>query len=133
MKNIQNYEAPKYNESKGAEPQYRKIDEGIYECREEDEILYVSSLSFEQEEEYEEGGSAADISQYPLEDILDRFYCHISDFYEELNHESSAVCYLEFASGCEEDVRNLRSIIGKHVYNQEYEENGQIYVRLVIE
>lgn len=45
-----------------------------------------------------EGDNAGNISQYPLEDILDEFYCYISDFYEDLNISSSQTCFLEFAS-----------------------------------
>lgn len=42
-------------------------------------------------------------------------------------------CYLEFAAPDVDDIRNLRSIIGRHVYNKEVEESGNIYTRLVIE
>lgn len=62
--------------------------------------------------------SAAEISQYPPEDILDEFGCWISDFYYDLNTEDSTVCYQEFASGTQEEIKNLRSIIGKHVYEK---------------
>lgn len=137
MKNIENYVAKKYVKtgilSMFQKSGYRKIEEGIYEYKQEHETLYVTSLSFVQEPEYEEGEFANEISQYPLEDILDKFYCHISDFYEELNLPGSKTCYLEFAAMSIEDIRNLRSIIGKHVYNKEYEENGKTYVKLVIE
>ena len=125
MKEIKNYNASKYENE-----EYKMLEEGIYETLDEDdEVLYVTSLSFVQEPELEEGENAADISQYPLEDILDKFYCHISDFYEELNSEASQVCYQEFASPELVDVQNLRSIIGKHVYNKE---EGEI-VKLIIE
>ena len=129
MKNIKNYDAEKYV----ASDDYKEREQGIYEYRREDETLYVTSLSFEQEPEYEEGTSAEAISQYPLEDLLDEFYCHISDFYEKWNVSDSNTCYLEFAAMDIEDIRNLRGIIGKHVYNKEYEEDGKTYVKLVIE
>ena len=77
----------------------------------------------------EEGSHAAEISQYPLEDILDEFLCHISDFYEDLNTEQSQVCVQEFASPDLEDIRKLRTIIGKHVFNKEIDG----YIKLVIE
>ena len=125
MKEINNYDASKYDTEA-----YKKLEEGIYVTMDEDdEELYVTSLSFVQEPELGEGENAADISQYPLEDILDKFYCHISDFYEELNSEDSQVCYQEFGSPDLQDVQNLRSIIGKHVYNRE---EGEI-VKLIIE
>lgn len=125
MKEIKNYNAEKYENE-----EYKKLEEGIYETMDEDdEALYVTSLSFVQEPELGEGENAADISQYPLEDLLDKFYCHISDFYEALNTEDSQVCYQEFASPELVDVQNLRSIIGKHVFNRE---EGEL-VKLVIE
>lgn len=137
MKNIKNYEADKYLNagrlSLFRKQKYTKIEQGIYEYKREDELLYVTSLSFEQEPEFKEGESAEEISQYPLEDILDKFYCHISDFYEKLNVSGSRICYLEFAAADIEDIKNLRSIIGKHVYNKEYEKEGKIHVKLVID
>ena len=115
MKEIKNYHADKYDTEA-----YKLLEEGIYETMDEDdEVLYVTSLSFVQEPELSEGENAADISQYPLEDLMDKFYCHVSDFYEELNHADSQICYQEFASPELVDVQNLRSIIGKHVYNRE--------------
>ena len=124
MKQIENYRAQKYENST-----YSPVEEGIYKLEQDGKILYVTSLSFVQEPELEEGSSASEISQYPLEDILDRFYCHISDFYEDLNSEQSQICYQEFAAPDLEDVRKLRTIIGKHVYNKEVEG----YIKLIIE
>ena len=51
--------------------------------------------------------------------MLDEFFCHVSDFYEELNTTDSETCYLEFAAPDLDDVKKLRSIIGKHVYNKD--------------
>lgn len=93
------------------------------------EEIYVTSLSFVQEPEYDEGTNATDISQYPLEDVLDKFSCYISDFYEDINVETSNVCIQEFASKSLENIKNLLEIIDKHVYNKE--EDG--YVKLIIE
>ena len=124
MKQIQNYSAQKYTSGK-----YVPVEDGIYRTEDDGAVLYVTSLSFVQEPELEEGRCAKEISQYPLEDILDKFYCHISDFYVDLNTEQSQVCYQEFAAPDLEDVRKLRTIIGKHVYNQEVEG----YIKLIIE
>ncbi|MBQ9021526.1 MAG: hypothetical protein IJ113_05880 [Eggerthellaceae bacterium] len=136
MKNIQSFEADKYTTTKTGglfkKPLYAPVEEGIYQMQ-DDERLYVTSLSFEQESELGEGQNAGNISQYPLEDVLDKFYCHVSDFYEELNAADSTTCYLEFASPDIEDIRKLRSIIGKHVYDREREEGGRTYVDLAIE
>lgn len=68
MKNIDFYEPKKYEDSS----KYEKVAEHIY--RTEDTFLggdmYVTSLKFEQEPEFDEGDSPSNISQYPLEDIL---------------------------------------------------------------
>lgn len=110
MKNIRNYKAEKYSH-----PSYSEAEPDIYTC----DSGFVTSLCFEQEPEYEEGASAADISQYPLEDVLDEYYVYVSDFYEELNTPESQMCCLEFCSDDIDDIRRLRAIIGKHVYNKE--------------
>lgn len=67
--------------------------------------------------------------QYPLEDILDKFYVAIQDFYEDLNCTSDETCYLEFSASDMEDIQKLLRIVNKHVYNKE---DGD-YVELVIE
>lgn len=149
MKNILNYKAKKYeNRAK-----YSFIEEGIYlfknmydsiengmyvygnmKSSQVEPDYYVTTLSFEQESEFGEGISPKLISQYPLEDILDEFLVHISDFYEEVNNKSDVVCYLEFASPDIKNIKKIREIIGKHVYNKEYDgEDGQVYVKLIIE
>lgn len=125
MKQIENYTAEKYQNE-----EYQEVEKDIYKIiDEDDDELFVTSISFVQEPELGEGANAADIAQYPLEDILDKFYCHVSDFYEELNEEDSDICVLEFGSPEVQDVINLRSIIGKHVYNQDADGT----VRLIIE
>ena len=70
---------------------------------------------------------------YPLEDILDRFNVHISDFYDSENKCAKVNCRLEFASRKIENIRNLKSIIGKRVYNKVVTKNGDDFVELVIE
>lgn len=121
MKDIKSYNAPKYS---GAN--YTTVEDGIFKNAEGD---FVTSLSFVQELEFGEGGNAAEISQYPLEELLDEFGCWVSDFYEDLNTEDSTVCYQEFASGTPEEIKNLRSIIDKHVYMK----SSESFVKLCIE
>lgn len=108
MKDIKSYNAPKYS---GAD--YTPVENGIFKNADGD---FVTSLSFVQEPEFVEGGNAAEISQYPLEDLLDEFGCWVSDFYTELNTADSEICYQEFASGTAEELKDLRTIIGRHVY-----------------
>ena len=124
MKNIKVYESDKYMETS-----FRKVDEGIYERDGE----FVTSITFEQESDKGEGKDSTDISQYPLEDVLDKYNVYISDFYEDLNDGSSNICYLEISGEDLDDVKAFHEIIGKHVFNREIEENGEIVVDLVIE
>ena len=53
----------------------------------------------------------------------------MSDDYEEENAEDPKNCYVEFASEDIGDIRDILTIVGKHVYNKE---NGE-YVDLIIE
>lgn len=124
MKDIKNYDAQKYNGEN-----YKKVEDGIYKVGDYFDTTYVTSLTFIQEPELGEGDNASDISQYPLEDILDKFLVHVTDFYDELNEETSQICYQEFGSPRLEAIRKFRSIIGKHVYNKEVEG----YIKLIIE
>lgn len=94
------------------------------------ELSYVTSLKFEQEVEYEENEpSSPYISQYPLEDLLEKFNCEVLDFYEELNKEDLVYSYIKVFSPKKKNIQNLLSIIGKHVYNKA---EGNI-VKLIIE
>lgn len=124
MKNIQIFDAGKYDA-----PAYKRVDEGIYEREGE----YYCSLSFVQEPAYGEGESAADIAQYPLEDIMDNTDTYISDFYDEMNTETSETCYLEFGAGSADDIRSLLGIVGRHVYNKSVFQDGKELQELVIE
>ena len=136
MKEIKNYTAKKYNKIVFpilGKREYKEIEPGIYEHKDDNEILYVTSLSFEQEPEFDEGEYADDISQYPLEDLLDEFNCHISDLYYKLNTSDSKICYLEFAAMEVSDIKNLRGIIGKHVYNKSYGHGENESIALIIE
>ena len=130
MKNINIYKADKYNSDR-----YEIVKENIYKTHDSflDQDAYVTSLSFEQEPEYEEGTDSGNISQYPLEDILDKFYVAVEDFYTELNDGSSNVCYLEFTGSSVEDIEKLLQIVGKHVYNGTVEKDGKSYITLLIE
>ncbi len=103
---------------------YEKIEDGIYQdLSDTEDTCFRMSLSFELEE--------GEDSQSPLEDVLDRFYLHISDF---LDAEEEQVVALELAG----DLNNIRSartaILGKRVYNQAYTgDDGRTYIRLMIE
>lgn len=140
MKNIRIYTAEKY-----ASANYEEVESNIYKTYESNQesdnslslaeisasnVIYVTSLMFEQEKEYGENVSeSSEISQYPLEDVLDKFFCAVEDFYEKENQQDDKNSYIEFSSPDIDDIRNLLSIVGKHVYNKEEGE----YVELVIE
>ena len=130
MKNIQIYKAEKYSTD-----EYVEVKANIYKTYDSfmESDAYVTSLSFEQEPEFEEGADSSDISQYPLEDVLDKFYVAVNDFYENLNDGSSNTCYLEFSGASIENIENLLQIVGKHVYNGEEEMDGETYIKLIIE
>ena len=111
---------------------YKRAEDGIYVTEDvhgiADGDVFVTSLSFVQEPEYREGDNASDISQYPLECLLDEFGCWVSDFYEELNTADSQICYQEFASDSIDNIRKLRSVIGKHVYIKWEETKGDMVI-----
>ena len=133
MKNFKNYEPEKYSDQA-----YQKIEEGIYLTKDPDGIMdemYVTSLSFEHESESygEEEGCPQNITQVPFEDILDTFCVAVTDFYDQLNSESKSICYQEFGSSDLDDIRKLRTIIGKRFYAVPYEEDGEEYYKTIIE
>lgn len=141
MKNFQNYKAQKY-----AGPDYQEVEEGIYYGRNpywrpgrNDENLFLTSLTFEMEPDCygEEGGCPQDITQIPFESILDDFSVFVTDFYDELNRDSPKTCYQEFGSYKVENIRNLRTLIGKRFYavpcDEDDEDSEDEEYKIVIE
>lgn len=125
MKNIKNFSHHKYSDEK-----YKKIEEYVYEYATKDCTYFCTPISFEQEPKFEEGKSSKAISQYPLEDILDKFNVWVSDFFQDLNNGEDNVCYYEFSALKKQYILDLKnSIIGKHVYNKTTGE----YIHLIIE
>ena len=93
------------------------------------EEIFVTSIVFEAEPEYDENEpSDSMISQYPLEDILDKYFLYVNDDYIEENAGDPVNSYVEFASEDIEDIRSALEILGKHVYN--FEEDGYIKLRI---
>ncbi len=115
MKNFQNYTPEKY-----ASSDFQEVENGIYYTKSPyaDKMIYVTSLSFEMEPECygEEESSPQNITQLPFEDLLDKFYVYVTDFYDALNKESETLCYQEFGSSKLSDIEELRTIIGKRFY-----------------
>lgn len=124
MKTIKSCDMKKYEVDS-----YRKVSDGVYSFNGK----FVTCLSFQQEPALGEGKNAAEISQYPLEDILDHFSVFVSDFFKDLNTPKSSICYLEFTGFSLDDIQALRGIIGKHVYNKRIRKNNNDYIELIIE
>ncbi len=94
------------------------------------ETEYFTSLSFEAEPELGENEPTDEyVSQYPLDDILDKFLCSVSDSYDELNRSDNVRSYVEFCSDNIECIKKILELVGKHVYN--LEADGRI--KLIIE
>ncbi|THF53231.1 hypothetical protein E6C50_03245 [Flavobacterium supellecticarium] len=119
MKNIQFAHFDKFNDTSN----YSMVADNIYQGPDEEHLF---GLRYELEEEED--------SQYPLEDILDKFYLYISDFEDEENFATSRNVTIELSGELEDIKAATAAIIGKRVYNQEYnDEEGVTRVRLVIE
>lgn len=133
MKNFQNFTSQKYMTS-----DFQKISDGIYKTKSpyDSNDIFVTSLTFEMEPECygEENASPSNLTQIPIEGILDEFNLFVTDFYEQLNQSSEIICYQEFGSLDLEDIKNLRTLIGKRFYAVPYTgEDGEEYYNMVIE
>lgn len=135
MKNFKNYTPEKY-----ATSDFQKIEEGIYrtECPYKtifDNEIFVTSLTFEMEPDCygEEDASPRNLTQIPIEGLLDEFNLFVTDFYEQLNETSETICYQEFGSFDLADIQKLRTLIGKRFYAVPYMENGEEYYNMVTE
>lgn len=136
MKNFENYIPEKYTTS-----DFQKIEDGIYKTKcpygPKDKDIFVTSLTFEMEPDCygEEDASPRNLTQVPIEGLLDEFGLFVTDFYEELNEESDTICYQEFGSFDLADIQRLRTIIGKRFYAVPYtdEDDGEEYYNMVIE
>jgi len=135
MKNFKNYAPEKY-----ATSDFQKIEEGIYrtKCPYKtifDSEIFVTSLTFEMEPECygEEDASPRNLTQVPIEGLLDEFNLFVTDFYEQLNETSETICYQEFGSFDLADIQKLRTLIGKRFYAVPYMENGEEYYNMVTE
>lgn len=133
MKNFQNFTPQKYMTS-----DFQKISDGIYKTKSpyDSNDIFITSLTFEIEPECygEENASPSNLTQIPIEGILDEFNLFVTDFYEQLNQSSEIICYQEFGSLDLEDIKNLRTLIGKRFYAVPYTgEDGEEYYNMVIE
>lgn len=119
MKNIHPIIPEKYQD-----PVYKSVGNNIFENTAEN--IFVCTLHFDLEE--------GDNSQYPLEDVLEEFCLYISDFFNNDFFNQSGSMVVELAGEHDDLQKAVQTIIGKRVYNTEYEgKDGRIYVKLVIE
>ncbi|MFJ1329423.1 hypothetical protein ACIRNY_07325 [Capnocytophaga canimorsus] len=123
MKNITLLELKKYDNFL-----YEEVEKGIYKDLDDlDETSYRIALSFELEEN--------ETFQYPLEDILDKYFLYVSDFLDDksLKGEKHSIIKVILA-GELEDIQSVKKIIGKRVFNQILtKEDGKDYEILKIE
>ena len=97
MNNISLEKSNKYENSE----LYRFVETGIYQdLKDEDESSFRITLSYELESDYSN-------NQYPLDDVLNKYFLHVSDFYESENNPDSNKYKLELA-GDLEDVKKLK-------------------------
>lgn len=135
MKNFREYLPEKYRN-----PDFQKMETGIYKTRSpyDGEDIFVTSLSFEMEPECfgEEDASPRNLTQIPIEGILDEFSVYVTDFYDRLNETSETVCYQEFGSSSLSDIQRLRTLIGKRFYAvlcDDVEDEEEEEYRMIIE
>lgn len=134
MKNFKSYTPEKYMTS-----DFEQIEEGIYKTKSPydtgDQDIFVASLAFEMEPECygEEDASPRNLTQVPIEGILDEFNLFVTDFYEQLNETSETICYQEFGSFDLENIQKLRTLIGKRFYAVPYLEDGEEYYEMATE
>lgn len=130
MTNIKLVTQEKYNDP----TRFEKVAEGIYKAlyTYPDSLVqtgeYITTLSFTLEEKLNETVDR----QYPLEDILDKFLAHVSEFVQD--DPGNPVMILELCTqGWPNEMEALLGIVGKHVYNREVVRDGKTLIELVIE
>lgn len=134
MKNFKSYTPEKYMTS-----DFEQIEEGIYKTKSPydtgEQDIFVASLAFEMEPECygEEDASPRNLTQVPIEGILDEFNLFVTDFYEQLNETSETICYQEFGSFDLENIQKLRRLIGRRFYAVPYLEDGEEYYEMATE
>ena len=121
MKNIALEKCEKYENPE----HYKLIENGIYQdLKDDDDAKFRMTISYELEDVDSD-------NQYPLEDILDKYLMHVSDFYE--NEQPTNRFKIELG-GYLDRMNEAQEILGKKVYNQDFiDDDGQVRVKLIIE
>lgn len=104
---------------------FEMIEKGIYkDLKEEDDAKYRMTISYQLDSED---------TQYPLEDVLDKYCLHVSDFYESENSRESNKIIQELG-GTLDSIQEVQNILGKKIFNRDFiDEEGQQRVDLIIE
>ena len=123
MKNVTLETCNKYEDTS----LYKLVENGIYEdLKDEDEARFRMTIKYELENDDSN-------NQYPLEDILDKYLMHVSDFLENENEKGTKRFKLELG-GYLNNMKEAQNIIGKKIYNQDFkDDDGQVRVNLIIE
>lgn len=120
MKNINFIKLEKYNDA----AQFKKISECIYQNLVKENYSTTISCVLEEGED----------NQYPLEDILDKYFVNCTDFFEEKTKNEITTLSLELETlSCDSDDYNsiveISRLVGKRVYNK----NNDDGIELIIE
>lgn len=100
---------------------YQAIEQGIYrDLDDEGDTCFRMPIGFELEE--------GDCIQYPLEDILDEYYLHVSEFILSTSTYNALVLAGEL-----EDLQKAKYILGKRVSCQVLINANVAYRSLLIE
>ena len=121
MKNIMPVMLEKYQDVE----KYQSLENGIF--KDLGNKRYVITLRFELEE--------SDDFQYPLEDVLDKFYINCTDYIVQKDDNGVRILETELEDGNDnnyeslETIKEISSLAGKRVYNKEVDG----YIKLIIE
>lgn len=121
MTNVRLEDCAKYQD----DASFRLVENGIYEdLGDSEDTKFRMTISFQLEDDADE--------QYPMEDILDKYLIHVSDFFED--EEQAPNHYKHELAGDLSALQCAKEIIGKKIYNQDFrDDEGVVRVNLVIE
>lgn len=105
---------------------FELIEDGIYrDLNDSDGECHRIALSYKLENN--EG-------QYPLEDILDKYFLFVTDFINSREKTNPGDTVHILLGGMLDDIQKVKKLLGKHVYNEEYtKEDGKVYSKLIVE
>jgi hypothetical protein len=103
---------------------YELIEDHIYNDLKDDGGFSTHRIAMTME--LEDGEN----NQYPLEDLLDKYYVHVEEFLESQNENEPRYIF----GGELDDIQKFKSLIGKRAFNENFiDEEGQTRVKLTIE